>query len=183
MVTRVLILPGYQNSGPKHWQSLWQEQYPNVTRVMQKDWDGPWCNDWLDELTKVILSEPTPVILVAHSLGCLLSAAVVRASNESVLQHIQGALLVAPPDPAGVHFPASLNSHGFLPDLTHAMPFPSIVVASSDDPYGSLAFAKDCAQQWGSQFVNMGDKGHINSDSGLGDWPLAWTWIQPWLMA
>ncbi|OYU42993.1 MAG: alpha/beta hydrolase, partial [Burkholderiales bacterium PBB4] len=33
------------------------------------------------------------------------------------------------------------------------------------------ARAQGFAHSWGSRFVNYGARGHINADSGLGDWP------------
>ncbi|AMH43682.1 RBBP9/YdeN family alpha/beta hydrolase [Caballeronia sordidicola] len=49
-------------------------------------------------------------------------------------------------------------------------PFPSIVVSSSDDPYGSENHARACAAAWGSEWIDAGARGHLNAQSGLGDW-------------
>ncbi len=51
------------------------------------------------------------------------------------------------------------------------LPFPSIVVASTDDPCVSLDRAELFARSWGSRLVNLGKAGHINSASRLGSWP------------
>ncbi|MGL4767327.1 MAG: RBBP9/YdeN family alpha/beta hydrolase [Formosimonas sp.] len=179
MNTRVLILPGYQNSSPQHWQSLWAARGAHVQRVMQHDWDNPMCGDWYAQLKAHIMQADGPVVLAAHSLGCLLTAHLVRQADESIMRRITGALLVAPPDPAGAQFPRT--AQGFAPLTTHAMPFASHVVASTDDAYGSFDFAQNCAHMWGSNLHNLGTRGHINADSGLGDWPWGWGLLEPWL--
>ncbi|MFT4184927.1 MAG: alpha/beta hydrolase, partial [Rhizobium sp.] len=51
------------------------------------------------------------------------------------------------------------------------LPFPSLLVASTDDPYGPSGYAKESACIWGSELVDVGPLGHINAASGLGDWP------------
>ncbi|MGN1057635.1 MAG: RBBP9/YdeN family alpha/beta hydrolase, partial [Comamonas sp.] len=60
--------------------------------------------------------------------------------------------------------------HGWAPVMLQRLPFPSILVGSRNDPYCSLERAQQMAQAWGSQWVNAGAAGHINSDSGLGAW-------------
>jgi predicted alpha/beta hydrolase family esterase len=164
MTVPVLIIPGIGNSGPAHWQSRWQAQEPTLQRVEQKNWDAPRYEDWRDALEAAVAAAPQPPVLVAHSLGCLLVA---RWALETA-QPVRAALLVAPPDPAGPAFP--VEAQGFtLP--REEFPFPSLVVASRDDPYGPLIFAARCAALWGSRFADAGYCGHINADSGLGDWP------------
>ncbi|TIX30708.1 MAG: serine hydrolase family protein, partial [Mesorhizobium sp.] len=79
-----------------------------------------------------------------------------------------GAFLVAVPDPASQAFPASVR--GFAGAPAGRLRFPSLIVASSDDPYGSLDHAGTKAAQWGSGLHVAGALGHINGDSGLGDW-------------
>ena len=71
MATSVLIVPGYNNSGPEHWQSLWERAHPEYRRVMQRDWDSPERHEWVSALDEAIAQAPQPVVLVAHSLGCL----------------------------------------------------------------------------------------------------------------
>ena len=59
----------------------------------------------------------------------------------------------------------------FAPIPLTRLPFPSIVVASTNDEYMTLERAQQVAQAWGSRLVNVGALGHINSASGLGLWP------------
>jgi len=174
----VLILPGLGGSGPDHWQTHWETLYPDFRRVQQSDWEHPDLEDWLFSLDAAIAASPPDVVLVAHSLACLLVAHWVNEetmlrnvarSRESVVPLIGGALLVAPPDPEGASFPREASSFAPVPMIR--LPFPSIIVASRNDSYGSLRHAGRCARAWGSRLVDAGPVGHINSDSGLGDWP------------
>jgi uncharacterized protein len=167
----VLILPGIGDSGPAHWQTLWQRAYPRVRRVVQTDWDRPQCDAWSAALDAAVGESSPGVVLVAHSLACLLVAHW-AASTRHV---IHGALLVAVPDPSGPAFPAEAT--GFSPLPMQRLPFTSLIVASSDDPYGSLAHAHRCASAWGSRIVEVGAAGHINAASGLGDWPAGLAWL------
>ena len=161
---RALMLPGLGNSGPRHWQTLW-ERDPVFRRVAQSEWERPRCETWVCALENAVDRAGDDVVLVAHSLGCLLVAQW-AARHPRVLR---GALLVAPPDPDAITFPADA-AVGFDPLPHERLPFPSIVVASADDPFGSVEFTRRCSEQWGSRFVVIGARGHINAESGLGAW-------------
>jgi predicted alpha/beta hydrolase family esterase len=162
----ILLLPGWQNSGPEHWQSRWETLYGDA-RVEQHDWMRPLRGDWIARLEDVLLAQSGPSILVAHSLGCLL--AVAWASHSRHPHLVMGALLVAPPDPDLPQLQAALTSWSPVPMLP--LPFQSLLLASQDDPYCSTARARGYAAAWGSEFIDYGARGHINAESGLGDWP------------
>jgi len=162
--TTAVILPGIGNSGPDHWQSHWERTKSSFTRIQQRDWDHPVCKEWMETLENTLSPVGTSVVLVAHSLSCALVA---HWAGTTKLK-IKGALLVAPPNPDGPSFPK--EAVGFSPLPMNAFAFPSIVVASTNDPYGSLEFAKSVAFAWGGRFINIGPAGHINSSSGLGEW-------------
>ena len=162
----VLILPGWQNSGPEHWQSRW-ETLRGFRRVDQHDWMTPRRGDWIARLEDVILGSDGPVVLVAHSLGCILTAAWAQVSRSTA--RVQGALLVAPGDPERDELRGVLPS--WAPIVRDRVPFPSLLLGSHDDPYCSLAKAQSLADAWGSRFIDCGPCGHINAESGLGDWP------------
>lgn len=164
--SNVLLLPGWQNSGPLHWQSLWETRHGYV-RVQQHDWDRPLRGDWIARLEDVILSCDEPVVLVAHSLGCMLTAAWAAVSKNT--HRVKGALLVAPGDPEREELRAALTS--WAPIELARLPFTSVLVASHDDPYCAYERARLFAHCWDSQFMDYGDSGHINADSGLGSWP------------
>jgi predicted alpha/beta hydrolase family esterase len=162
----VLILPGWQNSGPSHWQSRWEAAY-GYTRVDQHDWMRPLRGDWMAQLEEAVLAAPAPVLLVAHSLGCLLAAA--WAAHSVSTQKVHAALLVAPGDPDRPELRAMLTS--WSPVVLQHLPFPSALLGSHNDPYCSLERAQHFAQAWGAEFVDYGYCGHINAESYLGDWP------------
>jgi uncharacterized protein len=159
------MLPGRGDSDADHWQSRWQAQLANAHRVQQSEWQRPSRQDWQPRLEAAVAAHGPHCVLVAHSLGCLLS---VHWATETRLT-ARGALLVGVPNPDRPSFPPEIS--GFSPLPMRALPFPSILVASSDDPYGSLQFARECAVAWGSRFVGVGAAGHINSASGYGPWP------------
>ncbi|WP_296448095.1 RBBP9/YdeN family alpha/beta hydrolase, partial [Rhodoferax sp. UBA5149] len=165
--TKVLILPGWQNSGPDHWQSLWQAQH-GYQRVEQHDWLRPLRGDWIARLEDVLLSidfERTgPAVLVAHSLGCLHLAA--WAAHSRNTHRVKGALLVAPPDVERDDLRQMLPSWAPMP--WHKLPFKTVLFASSDDPFCSQARARRFADAWGADFIDAGPRGHLNAESGLG---------------
>lgn len=165
MSPRFLILPGYGNSAPEHWQSLWEAADPAFRRVEQRDWQRPVCADWLMALEQAVAASGPNTLLVAHSLACLLVAHWAAQTQ----QRVRAALLVAVPDPQGPSFPSEAQGFAVLP--MQPLPFPSLLVASRDDPYASLAHTRTCAEAWGSRWVDIGAAGHINSASGLGSWP------------
>ena len=161
----ILGLPGIGGSGPQHWQTLWERQDPRFRRVEQRDWNAPACSDWVAALQQAVEQAGSAPVLVAHSLGCLLAAHWARQAKNPV----RGALLVAPVDPESILFPPA--AAGFAPVPLIRLPFPSIVVASTDDPFADPGFAERCAAAWASRLVSVGPKGHLNAESGLGDWP------------
>jgi len=175
-VPTVLILPGWQNSGPAHWQSRWEALHGYV-RVQQHDWMQPLRGDWMAQLEEAVLAAPGPVVLAAHSLGCMLTAA--WASHSRNTHRVLGALLVAPGDPEREELRAVLKS--WSPVVTQRLPFASILVGSQTDPYCSFARAQGFARAWGSEFVDYGHAGHINAESGLGDWPQGQALLNQWM--
>ncbi|CAB3756537.1 hypothetical protein GQ57_01720 [Burkholderia sp. MSh2] len=166
MNRRVLIVPGHGNSGAAHWQSIWETSKPGEWRRMQvEDWDHAVCDEWVAAIAREAEALGPDTIVVAHSLGCL--AVVHWAARNTVA--IAGALLVAVPDPTAPAFPRA-DSIGFSPVPSVGLPFPSIVVASNDDPYAAIGHARACANAWGSEFLDVGARGHLNAASRLDDW-------------
>ncbi|MDC0713100.1 alpha/beta hydrolase [Stigmatella sp. ncwal1] len=161
----LLILPGYNNSGPQHWQSAWERLFPEARRVQQRDWEQPTLEDWVTALEAAISACAVPPLLAAHSLG--VSTVVHWAARQG--QRIQGALLVAPPDLAHPSVPEACKA--FAPVPRQRLPFRAVLVASRDDPYASFEQSEQMAQDWGCRLEDVGRAGHINSDSGLGEWP------------
>ena len=159
------MLPGYDNSGPGHWQSLWEAKHPEYRRVQQRSWTEPVCGEWVAALDEAIVAAGQAVVLVAHSLGCLTVA-------HHALHHarpVRGALLVAPPNVDDPTFPPIAKT--FRPIPRQPLPFPSIVVSGDDDWYMDPDTARALAGAWGSRFVLLERGGHINADAGFGPWP------------
>ncbi len=167
--TSIIIVPGWRDSGPGHWQTLWAERLPQARRVVQDDWHTPTRSAWVARLEETVLEQPGPVVIVAHSLGCITTAHM----NPEAAARVRGALLVAPADPERR---AVLSD--FAPVPYAALPYRSILVASSNDPYCPIRLAGAYARAWGSEFVRLQNAGHINVDSGHGEWPLGRALLQ-----
>jgi predicted alpha/beta hydrolase family esterase len=165
----IIIVPGWRDSGPGHWQSLWAEQLPCAVRVQQDDWITPSREAWVVSITRTILAQRHPVVIVAHSLGCI---ATTHLPLEATA-HIKGALLVAPADPQRKGVFAD-----FAPAPYQPLPYRSIIVASSNDPYCPVRTAGAYARAWKSEFVRLQEAGHINVESGFGPWPLGLALLQ-----
>ncbi len=165
-MTRVMLLPGWLNSDPDHWQSRWEALYGDQ-RVEQADWQWPRRGDWMARLDEVLLASEEPAVLVAHSLGCQLVAAWAEHSQHTA--RVKGALLVAPPDTEAEHMPPQL--HNWRPIRRGRLPFPAIAVISSNDPFCAPERSTQMAADWGASVVMAGPRGHLNAESGLGDWP------------
>ena len=172
MSSTVLILPGWHNSGPDHWQSRWQSAH-GYTRVEQHSWDWPLRGDWMMQLEEAVLTHENPV-LVAHSLGCILVAAWAAHSMHS--HRVKAALLFAPADVERPEMQHML--HSWSPIVRERLPFKSVMAASRNDPYCTLMRASGLALAWGSRLVDCGMSGHINTDSRLGDWPEGFALLQ-----
>jgi hypothetical protein len=168
-----LTLPGWQGSGPGHWQSRWEALHGDL-RVEQADWQWPLRGDWMARLDEVLGAFDRPVLLAAHSLGCHLVAA--WAAHTRHAGRVRGALLVAPPDLGRESLPPQLFS--WRPAVRAPLPFAATVVASDDDPYGSLDAAQALAADWGAAFRLLPGRGHLNADSALDDWPQGRAWLQ-----
>lgn len=164
----VLTVPGLGGSGPSHWQTLWEQARPDTVRVELGMWNTPHRNAWVTRLDEAIRRAEAPVVLAAHSLGCLAVAWWAQLSPQPYGWPVAGALLVAPADADRPGAGAELAA--FSPTPRVSLPFPSIVVASTDDPWVSIQRAHSMAVDWGSLFVDAGAQGHLNAASGIGWW-------------
>lgn len=166
MSTVYLTVPGIGNSGPQHWQTLWEKGAPDkFRRIGQAEWDAPVCSDWTAKIeSDVQQARPENVILLAHSLGCI---AVAHWAKDYGTE-IKGAFLVAPSDCEAPSY--TFDTKGFAPVPLVKLPFRSLLIASSNDLYLSFERAKQFAGDWGSELIDLGDQGHINADAGFGEW-------------
>jgi predicted alpha/beta hydrolase family esterase len=164
----ILTVPGLGGSGPSHWQSLWESARPDTVRVELGMWNTPHRNAWVTKLDEAIRAAQAPVVLAAHSLGCLAVAWWAELTRQPYGWPVAGALLVAPADVDRPGAQADLKAFG--PSPTKPLPFPSILVASCDDPWIGPDRAHSLAVAWGSHFVDAGAQGHLNAASGIGWW-------------
>jgi uncharacterized protein len=168
----ILILPGWHNSEPGHWQSEWQSIFPNMIRVEQRDWDTPIYLDWAAQLTLAVARCRRPVLFITHSLG---TALVMRWAHEHDTRRVAGAFLVAASDRDRFDQAPDAPIRGFAPMLTTALPFPSMLLGSRDDHRVTFERAKFFADAWGSIFVDVGSLGHMDTELGL--WPQGLVWL------
>ncbi|QNQ62341.1 serine hydrolase family protein [Brucella sp. 6810] len=162
----ILIIPGYTNSGPDHWQTRWESKLSTARRVQQAEWSKPVREDWIGEVVKAANAAARPIVLVAHSLGV--------ATAVHAIPHIQhkvaGAFFVAPPDVSNEKIrPKHLMTFGPYP--RERLPFPTITVVSRNDPFSSFEAAESVVKDWGALLIDAGEAGHINAESGHGPWP------------
>ena len=163
---KYLIIPGLHGSGDSHWQTKWQQSNPQLfKRVEQHNWDIPDRLSWINTLNEYVEAETDPVILIAHSLGCIAVAHWAYSFHSS---NVAGALLVAPAD---VERSSQAVFRSFAPvPCTRPFPFKTIVVASENDQYVEMKRLNFWSAQWNADLINVGLRGHINADSGVGFW-------------
>lgn len=169
-----VIVPGIGGSDDAHWQTLWERQWGSETalRIEPASWSHPDLQDWVEAIARaveVVESRDHDVVLIAHSLGCWAASEWLQQANH---RYPRGVLLVAPPDPTSEAFPADAAST-FVSVTARPLPCPSMVVASTNDPYCDLRVAEEIARSWGSDLRVVGGLGHLNSASGVGEWPAA----------
>ncbi len=154
-----VIVPGLNNSGPDHWQTLWHERFPAWKRISQKHWNPPDIDGWLAAIHRTLAECRLPTILIGHSLGALASYNAAVCHNAQIC----GLFLVAPAEPARFEL-----EHRIYP-----MPLnvPSVIIASQDDPLMPYARVEEWAENWGSDLIDIGHAGHINAEAGFGAWP------------
>ncbi|WP_208541226.1 MULTISPECIES: RBBP9/YdeN family alpha/beta hydrolase [Bartonella] len=162
----ILIVPGYKGSGPDHWQTRWEQKLSTARRVQQAHWSKPVCEEWIHEVKNAITQANKPVVIIAHSLGV---PTVIHAIAQNA-QKICGAFFVAPPDVENKEIrPKHLMTFG--PYHRKKLPFPSVVIASRNDKFCQFSVAENLAKDWNALFVDAGQSGHINVESGHGPWP------------
>jgi predicted alpha/beta hydrolase family esterase len=160
----IIVLPGIGNSAETHWQTHWERRHQAMRRFSPANWNNPELIDWIEALDCAVDACAASPLLIAHSLAGLLVAHWRQAS----MKPIAGAFLVAVPDTVSAAFPA--EAAGFSDVPTKRFDFPTLMIASSNDPFGTLDYARYRAAQWGAGLIELGPLGHINGAGGLGDW-------------
>jgi predicted alpha/beta hydrolase family esterase len=164
-----VFVAGIGNSGAEHWQSRWYGRADEGVWVEHASWDNPVRDEWVKDLDDALRAIAGPRIVIAHSLGCSL---LIEWASQHDCDELAGAFLVSVPDVHGSAFPP--EAIGFGAPHYVPLPFETVVVASEDDPYGSLEHCSSVAERIGARLVTVGRKGHINADSALGDWDEGW---------
>ena len=175
----VVVVPGLRDETPAHWQALLAQELPQLRALPALGRTNIDLDARVAAIDAAVLAAPGPVILVAHSGGCIATAHWARRTGRK----IHGVLLATPPDlvrPLSSEFPAlsAFAEAGWTPVPRDRLPFPSIVAASRNDPLGDFAKVADMARAWGAELVDLGEVGHLNPASGYGPWPEAWPLIR-----
>jgi predicted alpha/beta hydrolase family esterase len=163
----ILMVAGWNNSGPEHWQSRWEQRLTTARRVVQRNWERPNRDEWVDAVVKAVSAARQPVILVGHSIGV---ATIVHAAPLLPKGDVIGAFLVGITGDTAIELEDAIDNH-FAPIPREKLPFPAVVVASHNDPHCPFLTAEEYANSWGADFVDAGHSGHINTASGHGPWP------------
>lgn len=163
----ILIVPGFGDSGLGHWQTRWEEKLSTARRVIQPDWNRASRVQWAGAIAEAVNAAEKPVVLVSHSIG---TAAIPHAAKLFAPGKVAGGFLVGLSDWNREELLPGVR-HDFAPLPRDPLPFPSLLIASRNDPYCDFEVAADHANAWGSELVDAGEVGHINIDSGHGPWP------------
>jgi len=166
----VLIHPGLGGAGADHWQTHWEQAFPDFVRVQQADWDRPVYDVWAAKLTEYVNQATKPVVLVPHSAGTSLVMKWSFDQPEAV-KKVAGVFFVAPSDRDRWKTPGGAGPQGFGGMILKRLPYPSAVVAGRDDDRVTFDRAQAFAQAWGSLFFDGGMHGHLGSAAKLGVWP------------
>lgn len=166
-MVRYVIIPGIDNSDADHWQTEWERSWgPRAARIAVASWTSPELDDWVTAIRTATAADRGPIVLVAHSLGCL--AAAHALSEPPAPTNVAAAFLVAPPDPTSPAFPAAAPT--FVRAAPEPLDVPTLVVASDDDPYCSREASQELARRWRASWLSVGPFGHLNVASGVGGW-------------
>ena len=167
MNKKVLLLHGWGGSNFPHWQS-WlaseiAKEYGTVSFLEFSNFDFPDLELWKEEL-KTTLDSFEPDIVICHSLANTLWFHIVDEIKE-----VKKLYLVAPPsfvcdvEEIKEFFPLK------IPTKTSAKT--SILVSSTNDPYMTITEAKELGNSLQIPLKIIENAGHINADSGYGQWP------------
>jgi len=164
---RVLVVPGLHDSGHGHWQTWLEGHFRTATRVRQDNWASADLERWAERIAVTVARHPgARWVAAAHSFGCVALARYLALGGKG----IDAALMVAPADPE------KFAAGPFLPPAK--LPIPTALLASENDPWMSIDCARAWARTWGTQFINLGLVGHINTESGFGPLPQAKTLVE-----
>lgn len=155
----LILVPGFKDSGPEHWQSLWEVDVPVFRRITQRRWDNPDIELWISAIGRLLAERKRKSVLIGHSLGALASCCLAADGHPLVA----GLMLVAPAEPS------RFEAEERVPEI--ALGVPALVVASHDDALMRFSRAEHWTRTWNADLVDLGEAGHINAEAGFGLWP------------
>jgi uncharacterized protein len=176
----VLVLPGWQGSGPDHWQT-WlvtqlREQGRDVRYADLPDIDHPRLLPWLAALRDSLSDLPADGFdIVFHSLASVLWLH--HAADPGDSPRPARVALVSPPSPAT----AIAEIAEFFPppiDIVAVRKAAdgTVLVGGDDDPYVPEGLAEAYGRPLKIATTIVPGGGHLNSDSGFGPWPAVLDW-------
>jgi predicted alpha/beta hydrolase family esterase len=163
---QLLIVPGIKDSGPEHWQTLWERRHGG-RRFAPSSFAQPDAWDWVSSIEREAAALGPDILVIAHSLGCLATAHLAATSAP-----FRGVVLVAPPDIEEPSFPDDARRFDEL--TTAPLRVPGVLLSSRDDPYATTSGSQRMAAAWGVPRIDLGPLGHVNAASGLGTWDDGW---------
>ncbi len=146
------------------WPSRWRAKLTTARLVHPADRRELRREAWIASVREAVREAKRPILFVGHGLG---AATIARAAPALVGADVRGAFLVAPPDDGGL---MRLASADWTPVRT-ALPWPTLVIASRDDPDGAYDAIAALAAEWGAELIDAGFAGSLNTASGHGPWP------------
>lgn len=161
-----IIVPGFTNSGPQHWQTCIENKYVNTRRVQQDDWQKPDRERWAHRVGETVEATPGDVVLVAHSCGAVATAQWLAVNPH---ERVKAAVLVAPADVDAPYALDAIQPQRPLPGTR--LPLPTLLICSDNDEHLTLPRAQQLAAWWGSELKVIAGGGHLHSAAGFGDWP------------
>ncbi len=162
----ILVLPGLGGGTDGHWYARWQAGLKTAEWVALDDWARPARDAYVQAILAAVAAADRPVVLVGHGYGSL---AAVHAASDLAGGRVRGAFLTAVPD---VDIPGARSvAETYRPLPRDPLPFPSLVLASRNDPHCAFEVAEDLAGAWGSRLVDLRESGNVDPDSGHGPWP------------
>lgn len=154
----IILVPGLRDSDEHHWQSCWSRRFPCWRRISQRNWLEPDIENWISAIKRELSTCQSPAILVGHSFGALASCRLVQTQGAN----IAGIVMVAPAEPSFFELDDAIRAEKLTTQ--------SIMFASRNDPLMPYKRAKFWAACWGCHLIDIGDAGHINAESGHGEW-------------
>lgn len=164
MKTIYLLVPGYTNAGPEHWQSYIENKYSNTLRIEQDDWNSP-SELWVEKINNTINSLDSDLILLGHSCGAV---AVAQWASKYQVDKVRALILVAPADVESENAIKPIITQRPLP--TDKILYKSLVIFSENDQHLSEKRARHLAKIWGSATHLIPGAGHIHTAAGYGEW-------------